>query len=510
MHRKPKKGKSLAEVNPELAKQWHTSKNGDLTAYDVTPNGGKKVWWKCLKDIDHEWDAKISNRNNGSGCPLCPRPRRIPKPGRSFAEKNPDLINEWDSTKNGDLTPYDVTSNSGRKFWWKCPKAIDHEWEASLDNRSRGKGCPYCCGQRVARSNSLSTISPNIAKEWHPIKNGRLTAYDVTPNSGKKVWWKCPKETDHEWEASVDNRAKGKGCPCCSGRKAVKSNCLATTHPEIAKQWHPTKNGDLTPYDVTYGSDVNAWWKCDKGDDHEWSTVIGAKRGCSICNGKTVVKSNCLATTHPEIAKQWHPTKNGDLTPYDVTYGSDVNAWWKCDKGDDHEWSTAIGAKFGCPFCTLTSQSKQELTIMFELIQFFKDINPKGFKTRIKGKRQSIDIYIPKLKLGIEFDGNYWHKDNAAKDKLKTVQLEEEGFEIFRVREEPLKRIFDDDIMSKKPFNAKQVTNDILIQIMSRYTLDAKKIAKIESYIAKKELQNEKGLNKYIDMILTEKAEKKK
>jgi hypothetical protein len=60
------------------------------------------------------------------------------------------------------------------------------------------------------------------------------------------------------------------------------------------------------------------------------------------------------------------------------------------------------------------------------------------------------------------------------------------------------------------PFNAKQVTNDILTQIMSRYSLNAKKIAKIESYIAKKELQNEKGLDKYIDMILTEKAEKKK
>ena len=65
------------------------------------------------------------------------------------------------------------------------------------------------------------------------------------------------------------------------------------------------------------------------------------------------------------------------------------------------------------------------------------------------------------------------------------------------------------DIRNKKPFNAKQVTNDILTQIMSRYSLNAKKIAKIESYIAKKELQNEKGLDKYIDMILTEKAEKK-
>ncbi len=43
---------------------------------------------------------------------------------------------------------------------------------------------------------------------------------------------------------------------------------------------------------------------------------------------------------------------------------------------------------------------------------------------------------------------------------------------------------------------------------MKMYELDAKKIAKIESYIAKKELQNEKGLDKYIEMILTEKAEK--
>jgi len=34
MARKPPKGKSLAELNPKLAKQWHTSKNGDLTPFD--------------------------------------------------------------------------------------------------------------------------------------------------------------------------------------------------------------------------------------------------------------------------------------------------------------------------------------------------------------------------------------------------------------------------------------------------------------------------------------------
>ena len=219
-----------------------------------------------------------------------------------------------------------------------------------------------------------------------------------------------------------------------------------------------------------------------------------------------------LAETHPEIAKQWHPTKNGDLSPCQFTHGTHKKVWWKCDKGDDHEWMTPIAYRSngsGCPFCTLTPQSRQELTITFELIKFFKDINPKGFKTRVKGKLWSIDIYIPKLKLGVEFDGSYWHKDKRALDKLKTEKLEEEGFEIFRVREEPLKRIFDDDIMSKQPFNAKQLTNDILTQITNRYTLDAKKINKIKSYIQLSDLQNEKGLDKYIDKILTEKADKK-
>lgn len=48
----PKKlnpGKSLAELNPGLAKQWHQTKNEKLTPYDVTPNSNKRVWWKCLK-----------------------------------------------------------------------------------------------------------------------------------------------------------------------------------------------------------------------------------------------------------------------------------------------------------------------------------------------------------------------------------------------------------------------------------------------------------------------------
>ena len=57
----------------------------------------------------------------------------------------------------------------------------------------------------------------------------------------------------------------------------------------------------------------------------------------------TMAKSKkSLAETHPELAKEWHPTKNESLTPNDVTPGSKKRVWWKCDKGLDHEWITSV------------------------------------------------------------------------------------------------------------------------------------------------------------------------
>ena len=34
-------------------------------------------------------------------------------------------------------------------------------------------------------------------------------------------------------------------------------------------------------------------------------------------------------TPYPHLVKEWHPTKNGDLTPKDVTYGSNKKVWWR-------------------------------------------------------------------------------------------------------------------------------------------------------------------------------------
>ena len=437
---------------------------------------------------------------------------RKPPLGKSLAEVNPELSKEWHPTKNGSLTPFDVTISSGKKVWWKCDVEDDHEWESSVDNRSKGNGCPVCSGRKVVLSNCLATINPKLSKEWHPSKNGTLTPFDVTRGFDKKVWWKCDKGEDHEWQSSVDNRSKGNGCSVCSGRTVVLSNCLATLNPKLSKEWHPTKNGSLMPYDVSEYSRKKAWWKCDVADDHEWESTIAHRsngKGCPVCRGLKVVLSNCLATTDPKLSKEWHPVKNGALTPYDIREFSHKKVWWKCNKGIDHEWESRVADRSnekGCPYCVLTPQSKQELTITFELIQFYK-INPKGFKTRVQGKLWTIDIYLPELNLGIEFDGSYWHKDKRALDKLKTQKLEEDGFTIMRIREVPLKAITAIDVISKTPFNAKQVTNDILEHIIEAFKIDGRKRRKIENYLLKESIQNEKGLNDYIEMILTERAE---
>jgi len=61
----------LATNNPQLASEWHTVLNGDLTPHNVTKCSSQDAWWECSENSKHIWQAKISNRQNGKGCPVC-------------------------------------------------------------------------------------------------------------------------------------------------------------------------------------------------------------------------------------------------------------------------------------------------------------------------------------------------------------------------------------------------------------------------------------------------------
>lgn len=194
----------------------------------------------------------------------------------------------------------------------------------------------------------------DLLRQWHPTRNGALTARDVSRGSKRKVWWLC--EKGHAWQAMVYTRADGSGCPYCAGKRAVPGETdLAAQWPDVAAQWHPTKNLPLTPQEVLPGSHRKTWWVCEKG--HEWQAMVKSRVsgcGCPICTNRELAQGeNDLGATHPDLAAQWHPTKNGNLTPRQVVAGTQRKIWWRCEKG--HEWQAAVFSRArdsaGCPVC---------------------------------------------------------------------------------------------------------------------------------------------------------------
>ena len=128
---------------PDLVLEWDYDKNGILKPENVTAFSDKKVWWKC--DKGHSWEAVISSRANGRGCPFCNR--RLAITGETdLKTRRPDLVLEWDYDKNGELKPENFTEFSGKKVWWLCKTG--HSWKATIYSRARGCGCPYDSGHK--------------------------------------------------------------------------------------------------------------------------------------------------------------------------------------------------------------------------------------------------------------------------------------------------------------------------------------------------------------------------
>ena len=203
--------------------------------------------------------------------------------------------------------------------------------------------------------NDLATVRSDLAREWHQNKNGLLRPDQVTPGSGKKVWWKCSQ--GHEWEAQITSRNIGQGCPYCHGKRVINGvNDLATLKPQIAAEWHPTKNGSLTPHELSVRTQTKVWWKCNFG--HEWVASVANRKssGCPICSRARPRDTRTLAEAAPHIFAEVDKSKNAYVDVNNLTYGSGKKIWWKCSEG--HEWEatpnsrTAMGS--GCPYCSGT------------------------------------------------------------------------------------------------------------------------------------------------------------
>ena len=421
---KPDKFYNLKILFPEIASEWHPSKNGNLKPQDMLPGSGIQRWWLCKErhsfSMSPNKRTNKGNRKNYRGCPYCAG-KKIGY-GNDLQSLHPSLAKEWHPTKNKPLSPEEFTSGSSKKVWWVCSRR--HEWKASIAGRFNGSGCPKCSNQTsrpelyffcelktlfksvehrkqvidkeidifindinlcIEYDGSYWHKNPTIdfAKRNHMIEKGfnvinvrekplkKLSDNDVIINPNSKFsesfiyFLKFFKNNNllsiHQKEVvekyiihnKQQNEQEYRKLLISLTNRLNEKNSLAILYPELAKEWHPTKNKPLTPSDVPAFTHDKVWWLCPRGherfksvDNQSTKVKNNSKNICSDCN--------TISIKYPELAKEWHPTKNKPLTPSEIKPGSNKKRWWICK--EDHEYESSpnhrTGKKSrGCPYC---------------------------------------------------------------------------------------------------------------------------------------------------------------
>lgn len=251
---------------------WDSTKNSDANIEGLFLF--ETYWWKCPV-CGFEWQRRLGRERAAKGCPACLGRTCIPR-WTDLATTNPELADEWNYERNGELKPTDVVAGSAKSVWWKCSKC-GGEWEAQLVKRKAGKGgCPFCSGRRLMKGvNDLASQYPQVALDYLPELNNGIPADEVIVKYGTKIRWRCH-VCGYEWVSDVYDRTrdpKPSGCKRCSNKKRVQSErmkMLQNTvsfkdfNPPLASLWDYARNKGLRPEDLLPGTNGRYWFKCPK------------------------------------------------------------------------------------------------------------------------------------------------------------------------------------------------------------------------------------------------------
>ena len=281
-------------------------------------------------------------------------------------------------------------------------KNPEHDnWDATIGNRAKGRGCPQCAGRVASKENNLLDCYPEIAKsidfektleayKKNPKKYVYVTCLEdcskIAPKTCKRAIFKCLKNPEHDnWDVFIHNRTSyNNGCPQCAGKVASKENNLLIYYPEISKS-------------INFDETIKAWEKEPKKYAH-----ITCLEDCSKIAPKTRKR-----------------------------------VIFKCLKNPEHDnWDTRISSKtclnHGCPQCVVNnSVSKEEKFFKNELVKILQ-LKSNEYKTNIRiipnfkknsNRKLELDFVCEKLGIAVEFNGAYWHSDKNIK-KTKGVSAD--------------------------------------------------------------------------------------
>lgn len=414
------------------------------------------------------------------------------KEENSLKNKYPNIADLWNYEKNKDLTPDNVYYSSNLLVWWKCKKG--HEWQAKIRSKTvrPNSSCPYCSNKKVlvGYNDVMTTNKELIENEWNTYRNADLSPQNFTKGSSKKVWWIC--EKGHEWQASIKARTLvGNNCPKCAYERLLPSRRLQMKklHAEQMKKY-PQKD---TIIDETNNS-------------HSFSYIY-----------KFFAWKEDLASAFPEIAKEWNEEKNFPVMPYMISRATRNSYWWICEKG--HEWSAPVlnrtRNKTGCPICKQgrkTSFSEQAVFYYIKKVCFPSCVvKNRALILCNDGRSREADIYIENLKLAIEYDGKYWHKNKESHDEDKTKKFEAMNITVFRIKESTSNFVdIDNNIIFYNSYNSINYENlswairqlAIMLKIdIPLIDVEADRNKIISQY---KQLDNKKSISSLFPLISSE------
>lgn len=332
----------------------------------------------------------------------------------------PDIAAELSSLST--LPSYSIAPNSREEVEWAC-STCHQTWTMKVVYRTRdGFGCTVCSGRKiVAGINDLATLFPALAEEFDRELNSPVTPEEVNFGSHKVYWW-TSKECGHTWPSDVKGRThktRGTGCKVCTGFHIVPGvNDLASQRPELMREWDFDKN-TLDPQAIGVngaGSKMKlprAWWLCTR-HGHSWDAPIAHRSsgsGCPTCaNKRVLVGFNDLLSQSPHVLPLWDFEKN-ERSISELVYSSKRKIFLKCD--ESHEWTTSakktINPYYGCRTCNGSAAEKE----IEEFLQELGEQHSRNDRSILKSGRE-LDFVIPRVSLAIEYNGMYWHSEEAG------------------------------------------------------------------------------------------------
>ena len=168
---------------------------------------------------------------------------RTPR-GPDISLLSPLLQSQWDHEQNAHLGNMLITPGTHRKVHWiceRCPHSHPHAWAATVNNRTRGTGCPYCSGAAVCPHNSLAHKGPHLVSEWDTARNTK-SPHDYTVSSHHSAHWVCAQ--GHKWVTRINNRINRQtGCPVCArANGSLRAPSLVASSGNIMQVWNWKQN----------------------------------------------------------------------------------------------------------------------------------------------------------------------------------------------------------------------------------------------------------------------------